>query len=640
MLTDAVMAELAQDQPTALHTQLLEHVRPLIDMSRQHMKTFYPKWDEAQNAYRAWQALDKEDRVQIEKGNPTKQRIPAVYAKIQTLKAFMISLYTQRPRFYELEPVGSEDHAYRELAEVLLDKDLKQNKWFNCLNQWTTHLGKYGMGVFKHSWEEQFAYIATEEERPVATFFGLKLGKAKTERVVKRVPKKLGNTVTVVSPYNFLPDVRMPLTDFENGEFCADECDMPMHKLRQLESEKACAGVEKINPLSQERAQWRMNNLATKFSKINYGDPTRTRRLVRVTEVQIKIIPSKFKLADGSALGPEDYPIKYLMWIANDSRIIRLESTNYLHDKFTWDVGVYDEDGDTFLSLSLTDLVSPLQDTADWFINSRVTNVSQNLEDKLIVDPVGVDMDSIKNRSRVILLKKGASRGGVDNYIKQMQVSDVTIHHMDDAANIGNIINSVSGLSENLSGSYHSGRRSATESRVVTQGAAARPKLTAQANWSMCLAPLGQKLLTNLRQGLTAEMIIRYAGQEYAEKPEVVQAFMSTPEELLCSCDLFAYEGTLESEKNYLAQQLMELLKEVIALGPSGLLSLELSPKLLIEKIYELLGVGSLSNFSLAKDPQTLQTIVMQLAQQMATQMVQQAQAQQPTTNESASPQQ
>jgi len=347
--------------------------------------------------------------------------------------------------------------------------------------------------------------------------------------------------------------------------------------------------------------------------------------------VQIKIVPKNFLLADGQPLGQESYPVKYLLWIANDSRIIRLESMNYLHDCFTWDLAQYDEESDTFLSTSLPQLITPLQDTADWFFNSRVSNVAQNLEDKLIVDPVGVDMDSIKNRGRVILLKKGASRAGVDKFIKQLDVRDVTNRHMEDVGQIGQMVNSVSGMTENLSGNYHTGRRSAAESRVVTQGASARPKLIAQSAWGACLAPFGQKILTNLRQGLTPEMIIKYAGQQWAapEKQQAIQLFSSTPQDLLCACDLFVYEGTLESEKNYLAQQLMELAQQVLQLGPTGLLQLNISPKLLFEKIYELLGVGSLSAYGLEKDPQTLQNIVQQIAQQMATQMFEQQQQQQ-----------
>lgn len=632
MLTDQVKTELDSVAPTNFHVKLRDHITGLVDMSRSHMKSYYGKWDEAQNAYKAFQSLDKDDKKAILEGRPTKQRVPAVYAKVQTFKAFILSLYFQRPRFYEFDATGTEDSEYRELAEALLDRDLKFNGWFNILNRWSGNLAKYGLGILKHSWEEEFAYIQVTTEKPPTTFFGIPFSKPSETTSIQKLPKRMGNKVTTVSPYNFLPDVRHPLTSLKDGEFCADECDMSMQKLLQLESEGVVAGIKHIEPLTALRAQWRTMNLATRSSKINYSNPSATKNLVRVTEVQIKLVPSKFLLSDGSPLGKESYPIKYLVWLANDSRIIRLASMQYLHDEFTWDVAQYDEDDDSFLSVSLPELISPLQDTADWFFNTRVESVSRNIEDKLIVDPVGVDLDSIKNRGRIILLKKGASRAGVDKFVKQLETRDVTARHMDDVGQVGMMINSVSGLSENLSGNYHSGRRSAAESRVVTQGAAARPKLIAQSAWNSCLAPLGQKMLVNLRQGLTPELIVKYAGTQYAnpEKANVLVQFTSTVADLVCSCDLFVYEGTLDSEKNYLAQQLMELFQQILALGPTGLLNLEISPKLLLRKIYELLGVGSLDEFALTKDPQTLQNVVQQLAQQMAMQMIEQMQAQQP----------
>ena len=631
MLTDNVIAELNQEQMTPFHRKLLDHSLSLVDMSRQHMKTYYPQWDDAQNAYKAWQNLDKDDKTAILAGRPTKQRVPMVYAKVQTFKAFILALYFQRPRFYEFD---GESEDFHELAEVLLDRDLKLNKWFNIINRWSGNLAKFGLGVLKHSWEEDFAYLNITTETPPMSFFGMALGKGSSTTQLTKVPKRMGNKVINVSPYNFLPDVRHPLTELESGEFCADESDISMGKLLQLESENVCAGIKLVQPLTQLRANWRVQNYATIQSKINYNAPEKTAKLVRLIEVQIKIVPSKFLLADGRPLGTESYPIKYLLWIANDSRIIRLESMSYLHDSFTWDVAQYDEEQDTFLSTSLSELICPLQNTADWYYNTRVANVSQNLEDKLIVDPVGVDMDSIKNRSRIILLKKGASRAGVDKFVKQMEVRDVTMHHMEDVAQVGQMINTVSGLTENLSGNYASGRRSASESRVVTQGASARPKLIAQSAWNSCLAPLGQKMLTNLRQGLPPELIVKYAGKDWldptGQDPKIqaaIAGFTSTVEDLLCANDLFAYDGTMESEKNYLAQQLMELFQQLIQLGPTGLLNLQLSPKLLIEKIYELLGVGSLKAYDLAKDPQTLQNLVQQMAQQLAQQMVAQASA-------------
>ncbi len=187
---------------------------------------------------------------------------------------------------------------------------------------------------------------------------------------------------------------------------------------------------------------------------------------------------------------------------------------------------------------------------------------------------------------------------------------------MDDIGQLTTIMQAVSGVNENAMGQYHTGRRSATEARVVAQGAASRLKNIAEAIWFSSIQPTGMKMLLNLRQGFTQEDIVRVGGREWLAKPEAMAQFTASPEELVTQSDFFMYDGTLQSEKAYMSQTLMELFQQVITLGPTGIVNLELSPKLLLEKIYELLGVGSLRQFDLAKDPQTLQNMVNLIVQQ------------------------
>ncbi len=105
-------------------------------------------------------------------------------------------------------------------------------------------------------------------------------------------------------------------------------------------------------------------------------------------------------------------------------------------------------------------------------------------------------------------------------------------------------------------------------------------------------------------------------------KPEALAAFTSTAEDLVTQRDFFMYDGTLASEKAYLAQTLKELFEQAMVLGPQGLIQMEISPKLILEKIYELLGIGSLKQFDLQKDPQTLSNAVNQMIQQVLQQYV------------------
>jgi hypothetical protein len=623
-MNDRIKKELSKQEPSAFHQKMLTHCMGLLKPSRSYMQTFYELWEDRHNIYRSYRVEDKNDEQAQKEGRPQKQVIPMTYAKIQTFKSFGMAVITQRPRVFELDAQGVEEQDYKELAEKILDADLRTNPFNKILGQHFTDIAKFGVGIMKHCWEEEFVYVTVEEEAPTMTIFGVTVKTGKSKTVTKKIRKRAGNRLRCVSPFDFYPDTRYPLSDLHKGEFCADGSDMSKNDLLQKQEEGLCAGVDHIENF--DRASTQISKKFLPRSRINFDDFNKTQGIVRVVDMQVKITPSQFNLEDGKPLGQENTPTIYVVWIANDNRIIRCEPMGYLHNQVTYEVGQFDEDQHDFINQSLSDVLDRLQETMDWFMNARVESVTRTIDNQLVVDPLGVDMSTIVNRSRVILLKKGASRTGVDRYVKQLAVQDVTARHMDDISQLTTIMQAVSGVNENAMGQYHTGRRSATEARVVAQGAASRLKNITESIWFSSLQPTGLKMLLNLRQGLTEEDVIRMGGREYLQKPEAVQLFLASTEELVTQSDFFMYDGTLQSEKAYMAQTLMELFNQIIQLGPSGMINLELSPKLLLEKVYELLGVGSLQAYSIQKDPQTLQNMVNLIVQQSVAQYAQQQQ--------------
>ena len=619
-MDDKTFNELSKPEMTRFHEEMLSHCRRRLQLSRAHMQAYYDMWEDRHRIYRSYRSEDAQDRKAAEEGRPQKQVVPMTYAKVHTFKSFCLSLFTQRPNVFELDAQGGEDKDYTAIAEKCLAYDTKTNNFEKILRQHVVDIAKFGLGVIKHSWEAEYAYVPVTSEGG-RSIFGIRFpGAPKT--TYTKVPKRLGNRLRAVSPFDFYPDPRFPLSELQRGEFCADESDMSRGELRRMEGEKTVAGMKHLGNMDPTTS-YNFKRVMRR-SRINFDSPDKTPDIVRVSEMQIKITPNDFELEDGTKLGEESFPVMFVVWIANDSRVIRCEPMGYLHGEFTFEAAQFDEDQHDFINQSLSDILDRMQNTIDWFMNARVESVTRTIDNQLVVDPLGVEMSTIVNRSRVILLKKGAARTGVDRYVKQLEVQDVTSRHMEDISQLMTFMQMVSGVNENAMGQYHTGRRSATEARVVAQGAASRLKDIASAIWNSSIAPTGQKMLLNLRQGLDAASIVRIAGHEWLMKPEAIAAFTSTPEELVMQSDFFVYDGTLASEKAYLAQTLKELFETVLALGPAGLVNLEMSPKLILEKIYELLGVGTLSEFSLMKDPQTLQNAVNQIVQQTLHQYAQQ----------------
>ncbi len=232
---------------------------------------------------------------------------------------------------------------------------------------------------------------------------------------------------------------------------------------------------------------------------------------VLITEVQRKLVPADYEI-EGKPLGPEKYPVKYLIWYANDNRVIRCEPLNYVHNKFTYTLAQFNPDDENLVSVSLSDTIDALQSVITWFINSHITSVRKVIGNHYIVDPNGVEMKDLQERKPVIRLKGGAA-GGIDRFIKQLTVQDVTQNHMMDVEVLQKIVQVVTGISENLLGQFHPGRRSATEARNVNSGAVSRLKMIAALIYKSSLEPLAKQMLSNLREGLDEEQMVRLVGE-------------------------------------------------------------------------------------------------------------------------------
>jgi hypothetical protein len=603
MMNDQTITALKQKVQPPKVQALMEHARHLVDISRGKMAEYYDMWDNHHATYNGHRCLDKNDKKAIREGRPTKQVVPMTYAKVQTFKSFCDQVLWQRPRFFELTPTGIEDEDLREQLELCVDRDVQRNKFKVVIDQFLTDLCKFDLAITQTSWKEDVTWITEEVEEGGRIAFGKRIGASLVPKT-RKVIKSQGNYVENISPYKWFPDWRVPVKRFHEGEFCADEACYSVMQLRKQEIMKEVAGIDQVRHLEQERAT--MRSKISRLQEMDFEAPGKAGNGLVITRIQMRIVPFDFDLIDGEKLGQEKHPVLYHVWIANDQRVIRLEPMNYLHDEFLYDVAQFENDEHEFINQGLAGIVDKMQETIDWFINARVESVTRTIDNQLIVDPLGVEMSTVLQRSRVIQLKKGAARTGVDRYVKQMQVQDVTTNHLADVKSLTEMLDYVTGVNENLSGQYNRGRRSATEARVVSQGASGRQLSIIGNVWVTAFASIGRKMMINLRQGLTQDFWQGYVGMKYP--PEMFPLFKGTPEALLRQEDFFIFDGTLPSDKQYLAQSLQEILGMLMQ-SPEAIGVFGISPKLLMQKIYELRGVPGLETFSIQRDPALLQLL-------------------------------
>lgn len=566
MDTAKIAAELSSPEQSAFHKALLEHCKQLVTLSRNSMSARYKEWDDVARICNNEIVPDVQDEKAKSRGEPGKLVVPVPFAQINTFIAFCFAMYYQRERFFELVGRGSEDVEPARLGEALLDRDLQYNKFPLKLYQFLYDIARFGVGVMKVGWVREISMIDLPPNIPATgdplldTYTSASMSAPEKAEVVRY----LGNRIYNISPYRFFPDPRFPLARFQEGEFCASEDEYTLGALYQMEREGLVHGVKYIKSIQGRDAEIRQS-VASGLTELGREIfPSQSPGTVVLTECQVALIPAKFKLSDGEVLGPEEYPVKYNVWYVNDNRVIKCEPLGYAHGLFTYDVAEYNPDFHNFLNPGLAGAIGPLASVVSWLVNSHIASVRKTIENRFVVDPTMVKMEDFHNRSPVIRVKEDAARMGVDKFIKQLEVRDYTSGHIADARELFNMVQLATGINDNALGQFHTGRRSATEARSVNSASATRLKVIASLIWYSALVPLAEKMLSNLREGLDVETVVRVAGEGpgLGTNPGALGGFVPvTKDRLVGNYDIDVFDGTLPSERMAHAQTLSELLQ-------------------------------------------------------------------------------
>lgn len=586
-----IKERLSAEQQDEKILKLKNRVNELVKMSRGHMSEMYSAWDAHNDVYKGLKQPDKDDIRAREMEEPEKMIVPMTFAQVQTFVAFCFLLFTQNKRLFEIEPTGSEDFRLRDDCESILDRDLRKNGYHSVLYQLLTDVARFGICVVRHSWsvETQVVPVVTPEQVMVQN--GVEITQAASTSN-QTVTKYEGNRLQVISPYNFFPDTRFPITEWRKGSFVADESEWHVNELKRQETQGIVHGIEHVKKMDrttyEKRGETRLKGFSAYMGKngSNEGD-----QIVCLTTMQMELVPKDYEL------GPEEQPVKYLVQIANDERVIRCEPLSYLHDEFLTDVGLFSPDARQEIVMGLADIIAALQEVVSYLVNTRLISIRKGLENNVVVDPNGIDMASLQNRSPWILMKKSAPKLGVDKFLRQLEYRDNTAGHLNDASSIMQIMQMVTGVNENAMGQFHGGRRSATEARAVQSGSASRMRVTATILWNDCFASLGAKLLSNHRQGLSFRFFQKILGNSADINERYAQFRPSDPQELVGSNDFFVFDATLESEKGYIAQSLQELVTAMMS-SPEVGMALGVDPTKIIKEILKLRGISNIERFN------------------------------------------
>lgn len=558
---------LAPTQPA--HKTVMEAIRARVQMSKSKLATYYTKWEEDEKSdlvYVHETELDAKRRVRRSVGVPqyTTIEVPYAYATRLSAHTYWTSVFLGRNP--KLQFMGRHGESERQVLgiETIMEYQMGVGRMVAPIYVWLNDVGKYGVGFVHPYWEEE-EITTSEIVLEPKTWMGVALpGTEKRVRRTRVGKGYVGNKLVNIRPQDSYPDPRVPLSCIQDGEYFGRRVDLSWNELTIGHLNGKYINIPALKAKTKHGKDAQLEYVAGTEHKEMPGeeydmspDPTST-SLVEAVEMYIKLVPKDWKLGSGER--PEVWRFTYC---TATRLIIEAKPTGDWHGKLPFFGLQYEIDGHGFAGRSMYEILRPLNDTISWLFNTHMYNVRAALNNQFVVDPNRVVMKDLMNASGEpgikIRLKESAYGTDVRSVIHQIPVADVTQGHLRDVQIVEQLIQRVSGVTDNLMGMINQGgRKTATEIRSSNSFGVNRMK-TLSEYWSEAdYGLLAQVLLQTTQQRYDLERMFRIAGDNFAHDARM--EMLLTPESIQGFYDFVPVDGTMPVDRYALANMWREIL--------------------------------------------------------------------------------
>jgi len=560
-VSESLNIELRAEGPK--HKRVFEALEARRVIAEAKMGDLEDDFRTSEEQYRAYIPETDADAVRKSKrdsdGLPqyTTIQIPYSYAVLLSAHTYWTSVFLGRSPVMQFTGRHGESQMSIQAVEALMDYQLQVGQQLAKSYIWMHDAPKYGIGIECSYWANESIQTSRIVEVP-RKLFGVEIsGKTKKQKQTVTVPGYEGTRTFNVSPYKYLPDPRVPLTDTQAGEFVGRKIELSWNDIIRGKDQGRYINIEALRKLRAIRSLREDNSsdVNEKVEGVANADTSEIKDVGMLAgyELCVDLIPHEWKL--GKAESPE----KWVFTVIEDI-IIEARPTGDLHGKFPYHVLPYEIDGHNFSNRSMMMMLKPLNDTMTWLVNTHFFNVRASLNNQFVVDPFRLVMkDVLKGGAgKVLRLKESAYGTDVRSVIQQLPVADVTSTHMKDTQLVSDMIQRVSGVTDNIMGMVNAGgRKTATEIRTSSTFGANRLKTLAEYWSAVAVAPQAQMHLQMTQQYYDLEKQFKIAGRLMEDAGRYMEV---TPDLIAGEFDFVPVDGTMPIDRYAQANLWKEIL--------------------------------------------------------------------------------
>jgi hypothetical protein len=552
------------NKDTPLHRKLVSKISSRIRLAEQGQQTRHEKWlraEEVTLAYLPETSVDAKRRTERLNGVPkyTTIQIPYTYALLMSAHTYWTSVFFARSPVHQYSGRHGEGEMQVQAMEALIGYQVEVGGFLGPYYVWLYDAGKYGMAVLGHYWcQEKLHYGALVEMDDPTT-----PGKKQLFQTTQEMEGYRGNKVYNLSPWDFLSDPRVPVKEFQRGEFCAARKRLGWHEILQRKD----AGyyndntdflnghlTDKGRTLgSSQLVRPQFDQMLQNDEGVEHTHPAGA----AVWEFYVDLVPKEW------GVGSTNYPQKWCFTITEDLElIIGATPLGLMHCKFPFDILESEVEGYGLHTRGMPEIMDSVQNTIDWLINTHFFNVRASLNNQFIVDPSKLVIKDVQQGTAGFIWRLRPEAYGTDitKMFMQVPVQDVTRAHMADFQAMLGIGERTLGINDQIMGSLgNNARKTATEVRTTTGFGVNRLKTISEYMSGTGFSPHSQKLVQTSQQMYDATAKLRRVGSFIQDAGE--RFINVSPDDIVGFFDFVPVDGTLPVDR--MAQA--NLWKEVMA---------------------------------------------------------------------------
>lgn len=613
------MPSLTREIPakSELHKKICRMLSDRLKFSLSAQTTKHDAWQKAENdvlAYMPEQDLDAQRRVQRENaGVPeyTTIVLPYSFAMLMSAHTYLTSVFFARTPVHQFSGRHGETEQQVQMLEALMGYQVDVGEFLGPYYIWFYDSLKYGVGIIEEYWDREEIQFSTIQNMPDPN-----TGAEIKANVSVRAPGYQGNRICNISPWDFLPDPRVAVGRFQQGEFAfvrkqlswetilrrkaqgyymnTDQLTGPVKDFAAIAS--GGAGSQQVTGSQLERPEQNASWVAL--------DDSKHPAIVPAYEGCVSIIPKEWGLGSG------EFPEKWMFTVTGDLGVLLgCQPHGAMHGKFPYGVLESEVEGYGTWNRGLPEILKPVQNTLDWLINQHFFNVRAAMNNQFIIDPSKIVTKDAEKAGPGFIWRLRPEAYGQDirTFVYQVQVQDMTRGHVSDMSTMLGIGERITGINDQIMGVLNStGRKTATEVRSATGFGVNRLKTLAEYMSGTGFSGHAVRLVQNTQQYMEGDMKLKVVGTLAKDAgPEATMDMLTVNRDAIQGFYNFVpVDGTLPVDRLALANLWKELLLQMRNV-PGLILQYDLGR--IFAYIASLAGIRNLNQFKIeVNSPQAI----------------------------------